>query len=120
MFVVLLSFKESLIRDQAKCLFINDKICMIRPTFIVLNPFELKFYPYMISLDKCTGNCKILSLKTQVVKERKNLNVKAFSIITNKNETKAMVEHISCNCKCQFKSTTCNSNQNWNNKICKC
>ena len=41
-------------------------------------------------------------------------------MITSKNETKAMVEHISCNCKCQFKSTICNSNQNWNNKICKC
>ena len=38
-------------------------------------------------------------------------------MITNKNEAKAMVKHISCNCKCKFNSTTCNSNKEWNNKI---
>ena len=27
---------------------------------------------------------------------------------------------ISCDYKCKFNSTTCNSNQKWNNKICKC
>ena len=35
-------------------------------------------------------------------------------------EGKAMTEHISCDCKCKFNSTICNSNQKWNNKICKC
>ena len=37
-------------------------------------------------------------------------------MITNKNEAKAMTEHISCDCKFKFKSTACNSNQKWNNK----
>ena len=41
-------------------------------------------------------------------------------MITNKNEAKAMVKHISCNCKCKFNSTTCNSNKEWNNKISQC
>ena len=39
-------------------------------------------------------------------------------MITNKDEAKAMTEHISCDCKCKFNSTTCNSNQKWNNKTC--
>ena len=39
-----------------KCLFINDELCMIRPTLIAMNPFELKYYPFMISLNKCTEN----------------------------------------------------------------
>ena len=39
-------------------------------------------------------------------------------MITNKNEAKAMTEHISCDCKCKFNSTTCNSNEKWNNKTC--
>ena len=34
----------------------------------------------------------------------------------NKNQTKAITEHISCDCKCKFNSTTCNSNQKWNNE----
>ena len=31
-----------------------------------------------------------------------------------------MTEHISCDCKCELNSTTCNSNQEWNNKTCPC
>ena len=31
-----------------------------------------------------------------------------------------MTEHISCNFKCKFNSTTCNSNKKWNNKTCQC
>ena len=29
---------------------------MLRPTLIDLNPVELKYYPFMISLNKCTGS----------------------------------------------------------------
>ena len=47
MFIVLLSFSESL---ATKCLLLNDKPCMVRPTFIDMNPFELKHYPSIISL----------------------------------------------------------------------
>ena len=55
-----------------------------------------------------------------VPKETKYINVKAFNMIKNKDETKAMIEHISCDCKCKFNSKTCNSNQKWNNKTNQC
>ena len=42
LFVVLLSFNESL------------AIFMVRLTLIDMNPVELKYYPFMISLNKCT------------------------------------------------------------------
>ena len=41
-------------------------------------------------------------------------------MITNKNDTKTMVKHISCDCKRKFNKTNCNSNQKWNNKTCQC
>ena len=49
-------------------------------------------------------------------------------MITNKNEAKVMVKHISCDCKCKFNSAIFNSNQKWNDKTvqykyknyCKC
>ena len=41
-------------------------------------------------------------------------------MITNKDEAKEMTKHISCDCKCKFNSTTCKSNQKWNNKTCQC
>ena len=91
---------------------------MVRPTLIDMNPVELKYYPFMISINKCTGSCNVLSPKISVPKEAKDINVKDFNMITNKNKAKAMKEYISCDCKCKFNSTICNSNQKWNNKAC--
>ena len=64
LFSVLLIFSESLSREaevsgQTKCLFLNDKPGMIRPTLIDINPVALKYYPFMISLNKCNGSCTI-------------------------------------------------------------
>ena len=30
---------------------------MVRPILIDLNPIELNYYPFIISLDKCNRNC---------------------------------------------------------------
>ena len=35
-------------------------------------------------------------------------------------EAKKLTKHISCDAKCKFNSTTCNSNEKWNNKTCQC
>ena len=53
-------------------------------------------------------------------KKTKDVIVKVFNVITNKNETKTMAKHISCDCKCIFNRITCNSNQKWNNETCQC
>ena len=42
LFILLLSFSESLVRNRTKCLFLNDEPCMVRPTLIDMNPVELK------------------------------------------------------------------------------
>ena len=89
-------------------------------TLIDLNSAELKCYRFMIILDKCTGSCNVLSPKIFVPKETKYINAKAFNMFTNKNEAKGMTKNISCGCKCKFNSTTCNSNQKWNNETCQC
>ena len=61
---------------------------MVRPTLINLDPVELKYYPFMISLNKCTRSCHVLSPKICVPKDTKDINVKTFDMI--------MIEHISC------------------------
>ena len=76
-FNLLLNLSESL---ATKCLFFSNEPCMVRPTLIDLNPVELKYYPFMISLNKCTGSCNVLSPKICVPKETKDINVKAFNI----------------------------------------
>ena len=93
---------------------------MVRPNIIDMNPVELKYYQFMISLDKYAGSWSVLSPKICLAKERKSINAKAFDMLTTKNEAKTMAKHISCNHKCKFNSAACNSNQKWNNKTCQC
>ena len=57
-FIVLLSFSSSL---ASKCVLLNDEPCMIRPTLIDLNPVGIKYYLFMISINKCTGSCNMCS-----------------------------------------------------------
>ena len=80
LFIVLLSFSTSL---ATKGLFLNDKPCSVRPTLIDLIPVKLKYYPFIISLNKCTGSCNVLSPKICLPKETKYINVKAFNMIAN-------------------------------------
>ena len=49
----------------------------------------------MISLNKCTGSCNVLSSKICVPKETNNINVKAFNMITNNHQVNTMAEYIS-------------------------
>ena len=115
-FIILLSFSNSL---TTKCV-IKWWTRMIKPTLIDLNPVELKYYPFMISLDKCSGSFHALSPKICTPKKAKDLSVKVFNMITNKKEAKTMAKHISYDCKCKSNSSTCNSNKKWNNEICQC
>ena len=93
---------------------------MVRPTIVNMNYDELKHYLFMISLNKCTEGCNVLSPKICVPKKTKDIYVKEFNMKTEKDKAKAMAEHISCDCKCKFNSTRCNSNQKWDNKTCQC
>ena len=52
---------------------------MTRPAVIDLNPFELKYYPFMNSLDKYNESCNVVndsSMKIGVFSETKDIMVK--------------------------------------------
>ena len=83
--IALLSFSSSLV---AKCVSLNDEPCMVRPALIDLNPVESKYYPLVISLDKCNGRCNALSPKICFPKKTKYKNVKVFTLITSKKKLK--------------------------------
>ena len=114
-FIVLLSFSSPL---AIKCVSLNNEPCIIRPTLIDLNPVELK--PCMISLDKCSESCNVLSPKIYIRRETRYMNVKAFNLIINTNEAKTMAKHVLCDSKCKFNSTTCNSNRKCDDETYQC
>ena len=42
------------------------------------------------------------------------MNVKVFNLMLRVNETKVLVQHELCKCKCRLNEIVCNSKQNWN------
>ena len=96
---------------------------MARLTLIYRNHFELNYYSFKISLDKCNGSCKAvddLSLKICAPSKTKDVNIKSFNIITSIHEAKTLVKHISCDFKWKFNSMSYNSNQKLNNDTWQC
>ena len=85
-----------------------------------MNPVGLTYCPFMISLNKCAGSYSLIAKKVHVPKETEDISVTEFNMIANKDEAKAMTEHISCDYKCKFNSTKSNSKQKLNNKTCQC
>ena len=103
------------------CMSLNNEPCIARTTLINLNPLELNDVLFMIILDKCNGSCKTasdLSKKLYVPGKTKDVDVKVFNLITRIYEAKTSVKYIPCDCKSKSNSTTCNSNQRWNNDKC--
>ena len=49
----------------------------------------------MISFDKCSGSCNVLSPKICVLEKAKEINAKAFNMTKSKNEAKTMTRRIS-------------------------
>ena len=44
---------------------------MIKSILIDLNSIEIKYYPFIIILDKCNGSCNVLSPKICTPKKQK-------------------------------------------------
>ena len=49
---------------------------MVRPTLIDMNHVELKYYPFMISLNKYTGSCNALFQKYVFQKKQRTYMLK--------------------------------------------
>ena len=101
---------------------INRK-CISRPKIINLNQDEPVFYPYSISVNKCSGSCNTINnpfAKLYVPDVVKNINVGAFSLMSRVNETRQIIWHETCKCICRLTSAVCNANQVWNEDKCRC
>ena len=69
---------------------LNNDPRIISLTLIDLNSIELNYYPFTISIDKCSGSFNVVddvSTKICVPSETKDANVnKVFSMITRMND----------------------------------
>ena len=79
MFITLFTFSKAL---AAKCVSLNNEPCMIRLFLIYLNHVQLKYYPFIMSLDNHNRSCysvNDLSMKLCVPSKTKDVKVNVFN-----------------------------------------
>ena len=82
---------------------------------------KLLFYLFTVSVNKSGGSYNTIDdpyVRICVLNKVKNINVKVFNLILGANETKFLVQHESCECKCGLNESVCNSKQKWNHNEC--
>ena len=105
------------------CVSVNNQECKIRSEIIGINRNEPLFCPYNIEVNKCSGGCDDISdpyAKLCVHGVAKNINVKAFNLISRTDETRHIKWHETCKCKCRLDPSVCNNKQRWNNDKGRC
>ena len=50
----------------------------------------------------------------------KNLNVRAFNLMSRTKETRHIEWHETCECECRLDVSVCNNKQRWNDSNCRC
>ena len=74
-----------------------------------------------LSIHKYVGSCNgIDDPHDRVYVLYKVKNMKVFNPTPWVNETKFLVHHKSCECKCGFDESGCSSKQKWNQDKCRC
>ena len=109
--VLMLDFGGSL---AIKCISVNNQPCMIRPMRINLNPDELRYCPFIVSMDRCDGICNIVEKafgKASVPNETEDMNLEVFNMIKGISESKTLAKQISWECRCKFDGRKCNLRQ---------
>ena len=74
------------------------------------------FYSSSITIHKCKGSCNTIIYpyaKLCAPDTIKNINVKAFNLMSRTNETRHIEWHKTCNCKCRLDASVCNNKQRW-------
>ena len=64
-------------------------ILNLKPFLLDLNPIEFKYYPFMITLNKCNRNYNTfndISDKKCVSNKIEDVNLSVFDLITRRNE----------------------------------
>ena len=129
---ILIDFNERKFveRNSAECnsigLYFNEqsiKSNKVRPQIVNVNSEETVFFSFSIKTSKCSGSCDNINnphAKLCVPDIVKNLNVRAFNLLSRTNETRHIEWRETCKCKCRLDATVCNNKQCWDDDKCRC
>ena len=103
--------------NSLKCISMNNQECKVRPQIVNINIKEPVFFPFSIKISKCSGTCDNINdpyAKLCVRDVVKNVNVRAFNLMSRTNETRYTEWHETCKCTCRLDGSLRNNKQRWN------
>ena len=101
----------------------NNEKWKVRPEIVNINSNEPVLYRFSFKASKCSGSCNNINVpyaKLCFPDVVKNVNIKAFNLMSRTNETRHVKLHETCKCKCRLDASVCNSKQRWNKDKCRC
>ena len=100
--------------NSLSCISMNNQECKVTPQIVNVNSDEPMFYLFSIKTSKCSVSCNNINdpyAKMCVPDVVKNLNVKAFNLMSRTNETRHIKWHETCKCKYRLDASVCNNKQ---------
>ena len=101
----------------------NNQACIVRPEIINTNSNNPIFYPFSVKINRCSDNCNNVNdpyARICVPETIKNLNVKAFNLMSRTNKTRSIKWYETCKCICRLNEIIYNNKQRWNKAKCRC
>ena len=78
---------------------------------------------FILTVYKYNGNYNNINdkyAKLCVLDVVKDMNIKAFNLISRTNETRCVFWHETCTCQCRLDASIFHDNQRWKNDKCRC
>ena len=123
MFLSSLVGTTSLNQISLSCVSMKNQECKVRPEIINVNSDNPIFYPFSTKINKWSGNCNNINnpcAKIYAPDVIKDLNVKAFNLMSWTNETRFIKRHKKCKCECRLNAIVRNNQQQWNKNKFRC
>ena len=101
-------------------LLLKNQECKVRRVII---DNDYMTFPYKIGVNRCIGSCNDKDnpyLKVCLPDSIRNISVKSFDLISNKNVLKNISFQENCKCGCLLDEKVCNNLQKWNKDKCRC
>ena len=99
----------------------NSQECKVRPEIASINRNKPVFFPFSIKTSKCSGTCNNINnpyAKLCVSDVVRNLNVRAFNLMSRTKEKRLIEWHETCKCKFILDPSVCNNKKSWNKNKC--
>ena len=112
--------KNIFLQNQPKCISLKNQECKVRK--VIVNSDYMTF-PCKIRVDKCVGSCNYVDnpyFKVCLPDIVKNVSVKVFDLMPQKNVLRNVSFHKNCKCGCLLEEKVCNNRQKWNKDKCRC